>query len=183
MAKSNSVQLNVVLFGVLKSLFHMFYIYIDRVKFVAFFLSMIIKPFISTKYSREKDFRLIVEYVEFYRFQLGFPKQGSEEFQIMSQGLQNKVQRFYLTSEINVESWLRKFNTEVSDQDTECVDEGMACVEEEESLSWLNVSEAIKAPYKFVSNSLNHVLDEMKEIAIEILKETAARSQPDMNID
>jgi hypothetical protein len=34
-----------------------------------------------------------------------------------------------------------------------------------------------------VSNSLNHVLDEMKEIAIEILKETAARSQPDMNID
>jgi hypothetical protein len=101
----------------------------------------------------------------------------------MSQGLQNKVQRFYLTSEINVESWLRKFNTEVSDQDTECVDEGMACVEEEESLSWLDVSEAIKAPYKFVSNSLNHVLDEMKEIAIEILKETAARSQPDMNID
>lgn len=146
--------------------------YLGRVKFVAFFQSMITKPFTTTKYSRKKDFNLIVAKVEFYRSQLGFPKQDSEEFNTMDKVLQDKVRRFYVTDEMDQESWLKQFDNYSGDENA---NEDTDYDEEEEYLFWLDVYEAIKSPYKFVSNSLHHVLDEMEEVALEILNAAAVR--------
>ena len=107
---------------------------------------------------------------------------------MLSPMLQTKVRKFYLTSEINVESWLCKFNDKYV-VDTNCSDEASECGDEENesseevSLSWLDVREAIKTPYKFVFRSLQYILEEMKVIAVKILNETAARSQPDVHVD
>jgi hypothetical protein len=162
--------------------------YAGRVFAVAFFQSMIMKPFIWKENSRKRDFQLIVTKVEHYRSQLGFPKQDSEEFGMLSDVLKEKVRKFYLTSEIDVEAWLNKFYTENDDKDSiwdgvviEGDDEESR--REEETLSWLDVCAAIKAPYGFVYNSLHCVLDEMEKIAVEILNETAARSQPSCELD
>ena len=159
-----------------------------RVWAVAFFQSIIMKPFSRKENSRKRDFQQIVKKVEYYRLTLGFPKQDSEEFKMMSDVMQSKVRKFYLTSEINVEAWLSKFNTESDNVYTKCGDEDTKLGDEdksseEESLSWLDVYEAIKAPYSFVFSSLHFVLDEMGKIAVEILRETAARSQPDFVAD
>jgi hypothetical protein len=67
--------------------------------------------------------------------------------------------------------------------DTKSVDEDTVRGEEESAISWLDVCKAIEKPYWFVYNSLHCALDEMKEIAVEILNETAARSQPDFELD
>ena len=147
------------------------------------------KPFSWKENSRKRDFQLIVQKVEYYRYQLGFPKQDSEEFTMLSDVTQSKVRKFYLTSEINVEAWLSKFNTGSDNVYTKCGEEDTKLGDEdkeyseEESLSWLDVCKAIKAPYSFVFSSLHFVLDEMGEIAVEILRETAARSQPDFVAD
>ena len=189
--------------------------YAGRVLAVAFFQSMIMKPFIWKENSRKRDFQLIVTKVEHYRSQLGFPKQDSEEFGMLSDVLKEKMRKFYLTSEIDVEAWLSQFNPESDDVDTKCVDEyaqysvitetdnvdtksvdedTVRGEEESESgekeressekefLSWLDVCNAIEKPYWFVYNSLHSALDEMKELAVEILNETAARSQPDFEL-
>ena len=162
--------------------------YIGRVWAVAFFQSMIWKPFSRRKKSWANDFQLIVTKVEYYRSQLGFPKQGSKEFEMLSPKLQTKVQKYYLTSKINVESWLSKFDDK-SDVDANCSDEAGEYEDKESEscdekiVSWLDVREAIKTPYKFVYRSLNGILDEMKVIAVNILNETAARSQPDVHVD
>ena len=151
---------------------------------------MITKPFTTTEYSRKKDFNVIVETVKFYRSQLGIPKQNSEAFKTMDKVLQDKVRRFYVIDEIGEESWLKQLDTYSGDEnpnedtdgaefDTHSGDENpnedTDGAEEEEYLCWLNVDEAIKTPYKFVLNSLHHVLDEMKEVALEVLNAAAVR--------
>ena len=152
---------------------------------------MITKPFTTTEYSRKNDFNLIVAKVKFYRSQLGFPKQDSEEFKTMDKVLQDKVRRFYAFDEMDQESWLKQFDTHYCDEnpnedidgaefDTQSGDENpnedTDGAEEEEYLGWLNVDEAIKTPYKFVLNSLHHVLDDMEEVALEVLNAAAVSS-------
>ena len=146
--------------------------HLGRVKFVAFFQSMITKPFTTTEYSRKKDFNVIVETVKFYRSQLGIPKQDSAAFKTMDKVLQDKVRRFYVIDKIGEESWLKQLDTHSGDKNP---NEDTDSAEEEEYLGWLNVDEAIKTPYKFVLNSLHHVLDEMKEVALEVLNAAAVR--------
>ena len=127
---------------------------------------MIPKLFTTKDYSRQNDFELVVEKVEFYREKLGFPKQDSEEFGMMSSEQQNKLGKFHFTTEMTVESWLEKFNPKPGAKSTEFP-------------PWLDIEQAKEAPNKFVSRTLHHVLDEMEKIAQEILKEIAAKSDLD----
>lgn len=126
----------------------------------------------KTESSRRSDFQVIFECVEDYRSQLGFPKEDSKEFKEMPSERQDAVRKFFLkpTTE-DVESWLRKFHTISGVQ------------HDEEFPHWLSVDKAINAPYKFVYRALHQVLNEMKEIALEIVKDATARAQEELDMD
>ena len=116
----------------------------------------------------------------------------------MRKALQDEVHQFYLTNKIlfdtdfvdeendSGDECIGPVNEDISlsdDSDTEPDDEDIKYGEKEEPPPWLDVKLAIDKPYEFVSSSLHSVLDSMKEAALKILKETAARSEPDLEID
>ncbi|XP_028404199.1 interferon-inducible GTPase 1-like [Dendronephthya gigantea] len=142
-----------------------------KIWWVALFYSCIGKVVRKTESSRRSDFKLIVECVELYRSQLGFPKEDSKEFKKMPPERQDAMKKFFLkpTNE-NVKSWLGRFDTERGVENNE------------EFPSWLSVDKAIEAPYKFVYRALHQVLDEMKEIALEIVKDATARAKAEINM-
>lgn len=145
---------------------------------VALFQSCIKKVVYKTKNSRRSDFKLIVEYVEYYRSQLGFPTEDSKQFKEMHTERQKSVKKFFLKSTTeDVESWLRKFDTVRSDEDA---GHGK---NDEEFPSWLSVDKAIETPYKFVYRALHQVLNEMKEIALEIVKDTTASAEANLDME
>ena len=152
----------------------MIFIFLDLVKYVAFFQSNLLKPFTTKRYSRQKDFKLIVEKVEFYRSKLGFPEKATKYFKSLSEGLQDEMRRFYLTVE-NLSKWYNRYCG-----DEECRDEDNKCKEEEMSLPWLDIKLAKSKRYEFVSISLRSVLTSMEKTAVKIFKESAANA--DINL-
>ena len=117
------------------------------------FRSILVKPFTTIKVLRDREFNFIGKKVATYRSALGFPLENSEEFKVLDDVLQNKVKRFYFTSEMNVASLVKELNTECG-YDTASGD----------SLPWL---------YSY--RILHNVLDEMKETGMEIIEFTAAK--------
>ena len=119
------------------------------------FRSILVKPFTTIKVLRDREFNFIVKKVASYGSALGFPLENSEEFKVLDDALQNKVKRFYFTSEMNVALLVKELNTECGyDIDTASGD----------SLPWL---------YSY--RILHNVLDEMKETGMEIIEFTAAK--------
>ena len=108
------------------------------------------KALTTKSYSDSIDFQIIKEQVEFYRSQLGLPEKDSKEFQGMSEELQVQMQRFYLTDGMDVNSWLKTF-----DSDGAHCNSAPKCLDE---------AEAIQASFMFVYDSLYQVLDEMARI-------------------
>ena len=116
----------------------------------------------------------------------------------MGKALQDEVHQFYVTNKILLDTHFvdekndggdectgpaNEGSSLYDDSDTEPDDEDIKYGEKEEFPPWLDINLAIDKPYKFVSSSLHSVLDSMKEAALKILKETAARSEPDLEID
>ena len=180
----------------------MIFIFLDRVKYVALFQSNLFKPFTSKRYSRKKDFQLIVKKVRFYRSKLGFPKKTSKHFKSLSKELRHEVRQFYLTKRNLSQLYHRccepDSRGESSDKDDEDTDnddeetdsdeefsnegdtelpgEDNKCREEEVSLPWLDIEIAKSKRYEFVSSSLLSVLTSMEKTAIKIFKESAANA-------
>ncbi|CAB3991259.1 Hypothetical predicted protein, partial [Paramuricea clavata] len=104
----------------------------------------------------------------FYLFQLGLPEEDSEEFKKMSQVLQKEVQKFYLTGEVSIESWLNQFKTDGDEAVlSSWVQENKAIG----SIPWLAKNESITKTFTFVYYSLNLVLDAMSNVSLKILLE------------
>ena len=130
--------------------------------------SIITKAFTTESYSSSVDTQIILEKVEFYRSQLGFPKQGSKEFNEMTLEIQEQVKRFYLTDTMDIIFWLKKFVIDVAYDSS--------------SSKPSDSAKSIEKPYKFVYCSLHCVLDAMYKIALNILGNATERQDQDNDI-
>jgi hypothetical protein len=102
------------------------------------------------------DPQLIKSKVKFYRSQLSFPENGSEEFTMLTEDLQKKVTHFHLEPDQEMLPWLKSF-----DRDNKY-----------DIRMWgpLMIS---KRPLKLVDEFLKQILDEMEIVASEILDQSS----------
>ncbi|CAB3991261.1 interferon-inducible GTPase 5-like [Paramuricea clavata] len=112
------------------------------------------------------DEKLITSKIKFYRSQLEFPENNSEEFKMLTENLQKRVEKFYLKPDQPVLSWLKSF------------DEGNAY-----DIKMYGPFMVTNKPFKFVHKFLNLVLDDMEETALEIFDEATTREQDDVDSD
>ena len=104
------------------------------------------------------DGKLIQDKVNFYSKQLEFPNPHSEEFDMLSNDLQRRVQRFHPELDADICEWLKSFDSE----------------------NTFNISKkgmliTTKKRLMFLYRFLNLVLDEMEEAALAIICEAAVR--------
>ncbi|CAB4027714.1 interferon-inducible GTPase 5-like [Paramuricea clavata] len=104
------------------------------------------------------DGKLIRKKFEFYSIQLEFPDNGSEEFQMLTEELQKKVEKFYQKPNQNRVDWLKSF-----DRDNTF------------NMRMYKKMMITKKPLVFVYRFLNLILDEMEETALAIVDEAAKR--------
>ena len=103
--------------------------------------------FLTTKeYSSKVNGKRILEHLEFYRSQLGFPERPPTYLPKVA------FQKFYITDEMYVKTWLKQFD-EIGGYD-------------EDDTTFLTQILALNKPYKFIDRSLTILLDKMEEIAL-----------------
>ena len=105
---------------------------------------------------------VIVKEINFYKSQLPFPEENIHYETWFSKELQKSMSRFNEVLKIKESdfiTWLKTFDT-----DGEDVGESSKVVADDEK-------EKFKVSYKFVSRCLFNILDIMKKISIEILRE------------
>ena len=108
------------------------------------------------------DGKLIKNKVSFYCKQLEFPDPDSEEFNMLSDDLQRRVERFYPGPDADICEWLKSFDSENTFK-----------IRKRRKLIMTN------KPLKFVYRFLNFILDKMEEAALAILCEAAVRGDGD----
>lgn len=123
---------------------------------------------LETRFNLSKPkFRLhlivIAGEINFYKSQLGFPEENSDYVSMFSKKLQNSLTRFNVISskmdDADFKTWMKQFDTDGEDF------WGSSDVAD-------NEEEEVKVSYKFVSRCLYNILDIMKDVSFEILRES-----------
>ena len=103
---------------------------------------------------------VIKKEINFYKSQLRFPEENSDYVSLSSKKLQNSLNTFNVISKITdtkFKTWLKQFDTDGEDIWGVFAD---------------NEEEEYEVSYKFVSRCLYNILDIMKEVSFEILRES-----------
>ena len=106
--------------------------------------------------------QLIRNKVHFYKRQLGFPDEDSEEFDLLSEDLQKRVGKFQHQPCQDLLQWLKSFDPDNKYDIRE--------------FSGIFVT---NTPFTFVKSFLEEILDEMEQTALDILMEAPINKKDD----
>ena len=108
----------------------------------------------------------VKEIIQSYSLQLEFPTRGSKEFEMLSDNLQRKVRKFNEGPYQDILQWLKSFDRD----NTHAITDYKKYI-------------VTKKPLIFLQHTLTAIIDEMGEIAFDILDETAKNAQNDDDSD
>ena len=128
--------------------------------------SLVSKKFGFWPFSQYVVGEKVKEIIQSYSLQLEFPTRGSKEFEMLSDNLQRKVKKFNEGPYQDILQWLKSFDRDNT-----------------HALTDYKKYIVTKKPLIFLEHTLTAIIDEMGEIAFDILDETAKNAQNDDDSD
>ena len=129
-------------------------------------VASVVMKFSLGPFSLFVDGKMIRANVGFFKEQLEFPDEDSEEFELLSEDLQKRVGKFQPKSHQDLLQWLKSFDPDNKYNIREFV--GMIVT---------------NRPFTFVKSFLEKILDEMQQTAMDILMEAPINKKDDDDDD